>query len=236
MSSEPTSPSREPPRVLVLDADAASRSSHADVLRRAGFATREAESAASAELALADVLPHLVLLDPVLPGEDGLGFAGRVRDEHAGTALIALARDGSVDDKVAALAVVDDYVAKPAHPAELVARVRAVLRRTAGTSPGVLRFADLTLNEQTHEARRGPTLLDLTPREFDLLRFLMLNPRRVLTKDQILANVWETAGDGGTAHAVETYVSYLRSKLDASGPSRIRTVRGVGYSLTDAPR
>ena len=95
MSSEPTSPSREPPRVLVLDADAASRSSHADVLRRAGFATREAESAASAELALADVLPHLVLLDPVLPGEDGLGFAGRVRDEHAGTALIALARDGT---------------------------------------------------------------------------------------------------------------------------------------------
>ena len=147
--------------------------------------------------------------------------------------LIIVTRSDEVGDKVAGLAVADDYVTKPVFSAELVARVRAVLRRSARASEGIVRFADVVLNEHTHEVLRGDKRVDLTPLEFDLLHFLMLNPKRVLSKDQILANVWHPRGYRGDRRGVETYVSYLRKKLDRLGPPLIRTTRLVGYSLAE---
>jgi two-component system OmpR family response regulator len=125
----------------------------------------------------------------------------------------------------------DDYVTKPFSLAEIVARVQAILRRTAGDLPGdVLRFGDLVLDEGRHEVLRGDVLLELTATEFNLLRFFMLNPRRVVSKGQILQHVWRY-DFGGNTNVVETYVSYLRRKLDAVGPPLIRTVRQAGYML-----
>jgi two-component system OmpR family response regulator len=148
------------------------------------------------------------------------------------TAILFLtARDG-VEDKVDALrAGGDDYVTKPFSLAELVARVEAVLRRTTPALSGeILRFADVTLDELRHEVFRGDARVELTATEFSLLRFLMLNPERVLSKGQILENVWHY-DFAGNLNVVETYVSYLRKKLDALGPPLIRTVRQVGYIL-----
>ena len=128
----------------------------------------------------------------------------------------------------------DDYVTKPFSLAELVARVHAILRRTAGELPGdTLRFADLVLDEERHEVFRGEAPILLTATEFALLRFFMLNPRRVLSKGQILQNVWRY-DFGGNTNVVETYVSYLRKKLDAAGPQLIKTVRQAGYMLEAA--
>jgi two-component system OmpR family response regulator len=125
----------------------------------------------------------------------------------------------------------DDYVTKPFSLAEVVARVQAILRRTAGDLPGdVLRFGDLMLDESRHEVSRGDVRLELTATEFNLLRFFMLNPRRVVSKGQILQHVWRY-DFGGNTNVVETYVSYLRRKLDAVGPPLIRTVRQAGYML-----
>ena len=124
---------------------------------------------------------------------------------------------------------------KPFSLAEVVARVHAILRRTGGALPGdVLQFADLVLDEQRHEVRRGDTPVELTGTEFSLLRYFMLNPRRVLSKGQILQNVWRY-DFGGNSNVVETYVSYLRRKLDAVGPPLIKTVRQVGYMLEASP-
>jgi len=127
----------------------------------------------------------------------------------------------------------DDYVTKPFSLAEVVARIQAVLRRTKGSLPGdVLQFADLVLDENRHEVYRGDRQVVLTATEFSLLRFFMLNPRRVLAKAQILQNVWRY-DFGGNANVVETYVSYLRRKLDAVGPPLIRTIRQAGYMLDE---
>jgi two-component system, OmpR family, response regulator len=149
--------------------------------------------------------------------------------------LFLTAKDAT-ENKVEALrAGGDDYVTKPFSLAEVVARTQAILRRTAGDLPGdVLRFADVVLDEGRHEVYRGEREIPLTATEFSLLRFFMLNPRRVLSKTQILQNVWRY-DFGGNANVVETYVSYLRRKLDATGPSLIKTVRQVGYML-DASR
>ena len=130
-------------------------------------------------------------------------------------------------------ALADDYVTKPFSLAEIVARVQSVLRRTRGETDGAMRFADLTLDEATREVRRGDQAVELTRTEFELLRFLMLNPRRVLTKRQILDNVWHY-DFGGDANVVETYISYLRKKLDPLGPPLIQTVRLVGYALRES--
>ena len=156
----------------------------------------------------------------------------RLRERGFKTAILFLTAKDAVEDKVEALrAGGDDYVTKPFILAEIVARVQAILRRTNGDLPGdVLRFADLDLDESRHEVFRGETPIDLTATEFNLLRFFMLNPRRVLSKAQILQNVWRY-DFGGSRNVVETYVSYLRRKLDAAGPPLIRTVRQVGYML-----
>jgi two-component system OmpR family response regulator len=172
----------------------------------------------------------------MLPDISGIEVGRRMRERGFKTAILFLTAKDAVEDKVEALRVGgDDYVTKPFSLAEIVARVQAVLRRTNGGSPTeILRVADVRLDESRHEVFRGETHIELTATEFNLLRFFMLNPRRVLSKSQILQNVWHY-DFGGSGNVVETYVSYLRRKLDAAGPPLIRTVRQVGYIL-DAER
>jgi two-component system, OmpR family, response regulator len=167
----------------------------------------------------------------MMPDLDGLQVARRLREHPHPTPVIFLTARDATEDKLAGLALGDDYVTKPFTLAELIARVRAVLRRTRGAEERQLRFADLVLDEDTREAWRGETPVELTPTEFNLLHFLMLNPRRVLSKRQILEHVWHD--DLADPNVVETYVSYLRRKLDRLGPPLIRTVRLVGYALRE---
>jgi two-component system, OmpR family, response regulator len=168
----------------------------------------------------------------MLPDIEGIDVGRRIQERGFKTAILFLTAKETVENKVEALrAGGDDYVTKPFSLAEIVARVQAILRRTAGDLPGdVLRFGDLVLDEGRHEVSRGDVVLELTATEFNLLRFFMLNPRRVVSKGQILQHVWRY-DFGGNTNVVETYVSYLRRKLDAVGPPLIRTVRQAGYML-----
>ena len=219
-------------RVLVVDDEQSITDAVATALRYEGFETREAATGRLAEKAIDEFRPDLVVLDVMLPDLDGFSIARRLRDGRQRTPVIFLTAKDATEDKLAGLAVGDDYVTKPFSLAEIVARVRAVLRRTREDEDEILRFADLTLNEETREVWRSEEPVELTRTEFDLLRFLMLNPRRVLTKRQILDNVWHY-DFGGDANVVETCVSYLRKKLDRLGPSLIRTIRLVGYALRE---
>jgi two-component system OmpR family response regulator len=220
-------------RVLVVDDEQSITDAVATALRYEGFETREAATGRIAEKAIDEFRPDLVVLDVMLPDLDGFAIARRLRDGRQRTPVIFLTAKDATEDKLEGLAVGDDYVTKPFSLAEMVARVRAVLRRTrAEDDEEVLRFADLTLNEETREVWRSEEPVELTRTEFDLLRFFMLNPRRVLTKRQILDNVWHY-DFGGDPNVVETYVSYLRKKLDRLGPPLIRTIRLVGYALRE---
>ena len=232
--SEPRVELPGPGRVLVVDDESAITDAVATALRYEGFDTLEAASGRGAVQAIDEFRPDLVLLDVMLPDIDGFEIAKRLRDGRQRTPVIFLTAKDAAEDKLAGLAIGDDYVTKPFSLAEVVARVRAVLRRTRGEEEGVLRFADLVLNEETREVWRGGESIELTPTEFNLLRFFMLNPRRVLSKRQILDNVWHY-DFGGDPNVVETYVSYLRKKLDRLGPPLIQTIRLVGYALR-APR
>jgi two-component system OmpR family response regulator len=175
-----------------------------------------------------------MVLDIMLPDLDGFSVVRRLRSDNVPVSVVFLTARDATEDKVAGLTLGgDDYVTKPFSIEELVARVRAVLRRSQGPSAqnsGRLTFADLELDEDTREVWRGPESIQLTATEFKLLRYLMLNPRRVLTKAQILDHVWQYDFDGD-ANVVETYISYLRKKIDRVEPRLIHTVRGVGYSL-----
>jgi two-component system OmpR family response regulator len=217
-------------RVLVVDDEQSITDAVATALRYEGFETREAATGRIAEKAIDEFRPDLVVLDVMLPDLDGFAIARRLRDGRQRTPVIFLTAKDATEDKLAGLAVGDDYVTKPFSLAEIVARVRAVLRRTREEEDEILRFADLQLNEETREVWRADEPVELTRTEFDLLRFFMLNPRRVLTKRQILDNVWHY-DFGGDMNVVETYVSYLRKKLDRLGPPLIHTIRLVGYSL-----
>jgi two-component system OmpR family response regulator len=221
-------------RVVVADAETWARAALASALRRAGFSTREAADRESAERAVEEFRPDLVLLDPALANGAGLELA-RELGVHRGTPVLIVTRAETVEDRVAGLEVADDYVLKPADPSEVVARARAILRRTRGGSFGVLRFADIVLDEATHEVVRAGGKVELTPTEFELLRFFLLNPRRVLSKPEIHDAVWGEQSSGDTT-TVETYVSYLRKKLDRRGPPLIHTVRLVGYVLKRGAR
>ena len=209
----------------------------ATALRYEGFDVDEAGTGHAALTAVAQSEPDLIVLDWMLPDLEGIEVGRRLRAQGFKTAILFLtARDG-VENKVEALrAGGDDYVTKPFSLAEVVARIRAILRRTEGEAPGeVLAFGDVVLDEGRHEVSRGGTIVDLTATEFALLRFFLLNPRRVLSKGQILQNVWRY-DFGGNSNVVETYVSYLRRKLDALGPPLIRTVRQAGYILDAGSR
>lgn len=221
-------------RVLVVDDEESITDLVATTLRYEGFDVAVAADARSALSSLETFRPHLLVLDVMLPDLDGFEIARRLKlSGHRTPVLFLTARD-STEDKVRGLTLGgDDYVTKPFSLEELVARVRAVLRRTSPADPSKssrLVFADLEMDDDTHEVWRANEPVELTPTEYKLLRYLLLNPRRVLTKSQILDHVWHY-DFGGDGNVVETYVSYLRKKLDHLGSPLIHTVRGVGYSL-----
>jgi two-component system OmpR family response regulator len=219
-------------RVLVVDDEPNIAELVATALRYEGFEVRTAADGASALAAVRDLAPDLVVLDVMLPDLDGFDVTRRLRSEGFRAPVLFLTAKDAVEDKVAGLTIGgDDYLTKPFALDELIARVRAVLRRTRpGIEDDSLRFADLVMDEDTHEVWRGDAQVQLTPTEFKLLRYFLLNPRRVLSKTQLLEHVWEY-DFGGDPNILETYISYLRKKLNAVGPPVIQTVRGVGYSL-----
>jgi two-component system OmpR family response regulator len=223
-------------RILVVDDEPSIVDAVATALRYEGYDVLEAFTGREAlELATSSE-PDLIVLDRMLPDIEGIEVGRRLRARGFKTAVLFLTAKDATEDKVEALrAGGDDYVTKPFSLAEIVARIQSILRRTAGELPGdVLRFADLMLDETRHEVHRGETPIALTATEFSLLRYFMLNPRRVLSKSQILQNVWHY-DFGGNANVVETYVSYLRRKLHAAGPPLIRTIRQAGYMLEAGP-
>jgi two-component system OmpR family response regulator len=223
-------------RILVVDDEGSIVDAVATALRYEGFEVREASNGRDALGVVRDFDPDLIVLDWMLPDIEGIEVGRRLREQGFKTAILFLTAKDAVEHKVDALrAGGDDYVTKPFSLAEVVARVQAILRRTGGELPGdVIRFADLRLDESRHEVFRGETPIELTATEFSLLRFFLLNPRRVLSKGQILQNVWRY-DFGGNSNVVETYVSYLRRKLDAVGPPLIKTVRQAGYMLEAEP-
>jgi two-component system OmpR family response regulator len=174
-----------------------------------------------------------MVLDVMLPDMEGFEVARRLSAEHAGVPILFLSARDATADKVRGLTTGgDDYVTKPFSLEELIARLRNILRRTGafGESSSRLSFADLELDEDTFEVSRAGRPIELTATEFRLLRYLILNPRRVLTRGQLLDHVW-SYDFGGDARVLETYISYLRKKIDAEGPALLHTVRGVGYAL-----
>jgi two-component system OmpR family response regulator len=222
-------------KILVVDDEPSIVDAVATALRYEGFEVADAVNGRDALAAAVASEPDLAVLDWMLPDIQGIEVGRRLRERGFQTAILFLTAKDAVENKVEALrAGGDDYVTKPFSLAEIVARVQAILRRTGSDLPGeVLRYADLVLDETRHEVARGETRIDLTATEFNLLRYFLLNPRRVLSKGQILQNVWRY-DFGGNANVVETYVSYLRRKLDAAGPPLIRTVRQAGYMLESA--
>jgi two-component system OmpR family response regulator len=222
-----------PVRVLVVDDEPNITDLVATALRYEGFDVATASGGRAAIEQVASYRPHLVVLDVMMPDLDGFEVARRLRQEGRRVPVLFLTARDATEDKVRGLTLGgDDYVTKPFSLEELLARVRAVLRRVADSSEASARltFSDLELDEETREVFRGQTPIELTPTEFKLLRYLMLNPRRVLSKAQILDYVWEY-DFGGDANVVETYISYLRKKIDTLGPPLIHTLRGAGYSL-----
>jgi two-component system OmpR family response regulator len=223
-------------RILVVDDEPHITDLVAMALRYEGFVVETAATGRTALKAVEEFRPALVLLDIMLPDFDGFTVAERLGTSRTRPPILFLTARDAVEDKVRGLTLGgDDYVTKPFSLEELVARVRALLRR-AGTAEesGPIVFADLELDDDMHEVRRGGTPIDLTATEFRLLRFLMQNAPRVLSKAQILDHVWQY-DFGGDANIVETYVSYLRKKVDTLGPPLIQTVRGVGYRLSAPP-
>ncbi len=228
----------EPLRVLVVDDEPYITDVLSSALVFEGFATEEAATGAEALAKARRGHFDCIVLDVMLPDGDGFAVCRTLRDEDVTTPVVFLTARDSGADKLEGLALGDDYVTKPFHIDELVARIRAVLRRSAVSSRSaeggaLLRYADLVVDLDTHEAWRGDRPLDLTATEFRLLAFLSANPRRVLSKGQILDSVWEK-GFEGESNIVEIYISYLRKKVDREGPPLIRTVRGAGYVLRAA--
>ncbi|HEV2361977.1 MAG TPA: response regulator transcription factor [Acidimicrobiales bacterium] len=229
-------PTTRKQRILVVDDEPSIVDAVATALRYEGFEVEEAKTGRAALSAAQENSHDLMVLDVMLPDLDGLEVTRRLRSDGVRTPVLFLTAKDSLQDKLAGLTVGgDDYVTKPFALAEIVARVRVILRRTGRETEdeGVYRFADLELDENAHEARRSGQLLQLTATEFALLRYFMLNPRRVLSKSQILDHVWHY-DFGGDGNVVETYVSYLRKKLERLGPPLIHTIRLVGYTLREA--
>jgi two-component system OmpR family response regulator len=224
-------------RVLVVDDEPSIVEVISMALRYQGFTVETAATGHEAISAVTRFKPHLMVLDVMLPDMEGFDVAERLGAQRAGVPIIFLTARDATEDKVRGLTGGgDDYMTKPFSLEELVARIRTILRRTgqADAETGRLVFEDLELDEESHEVTRAGVDIELTATEYRLLRYLMLNPRRVMTRAQILDHVWDY-DFGGDGRVLETYISYLRKKLDAHGPSLIRTVRGVGYAL-QAPR
>ena len=224
----------EKARILVVDDEPNITELVSMALRYEGFEVDVAADGRTALTKAQTFRPHLMVLDVMLPDLDGFGVLRRIRADGQPVSVVFLTARDATEDKVNGLTLGgDDYVTKPFSVEELVARVRAVLRRTNGgaaAGSSRLTFADLELDEDTREVWRGDERIELTATEFKLLRYLMLNARRVLSKAQILDHVWQY-DFGGDANVVETYISYLRKKIDKVEPRLIHTVRGVGYTL-----
>ena len=222
---------------LVVDDEANLTELLSMALRYEGWDVRTAGTGTAAVRAAKDFGPDAVVLDMMLPDFDGMEVLRRMREHDEAVPVLFLTAKDAVEDRVAGLtAGGDDYVTKPFSLEEVVARVRALMRRTAVSaaegSP-VLVVGDLTLDEDSHEVTRGGEEIVLTATEFELLRYLMRNPRRVLSKAQILDRVWHY-DFGGQANVVELYISYLRKKIDAGRDPMIHTMRGAGYVLKPA--
>src|SRR5213595_3311692 len=226
-----------PIRVLVVDDEPSLAELLASVLSYEGWEIRTAGDGSGAVRAAREFRPDAVVLDIMLPDFDGLEVLRRVRTELPHVCVLFLTARDAVEDRVAGItAGGDDYVTKPFSLEEVLARLRGLLRRanlTRAQTEGSLVVGDLTMDEDAREVRRDGDLIDLTATEFELLRFLMRNPRRVLSKAQILDRVWNY-DFGGQAHVVELYISYLRKKIDVGREPVIHTVRGVGYVLKPA--
>ncbi|GAA2902228.1 response regulator transcription factor [Pseudonocardia halophobica] len=226
-----------PVRVLVVDDEATLSDLLSMALRYEGWEVRSAGDGLTAVRTARDFKPDAVVLDIMLPDLDGLEVLRRLRADNPEVPVLFLTAKDAVEDRVAGLtAGGDDYVTKPFSLEELVARLRGLLRRagmTAARQGSELVVGDLVLDEDSHEVRRGDTDVELTATEFELLRFLMRNPKRVLSKAQILDRVWHY-DFGGQSNVVELYVSYLRKKIDAGRAPMIHTVRGAGYVLKPA--
>jgi len=202
-------------------------------LRFQGFEVETASAGAEAVDKARTFRPDLLVLDVMMPGLDGFGVVQRLRQNGDRTPVLFLTAKDATEDKVRGLTLgADDYVTKPFSLEEVVARIRAVLRRTASgvDAPSRLVFADIELDEDTHEVWKAGELVPLSPTEFKLLRYFMENTGRVLSKSQILDHVWHY-DFGGDANVVESYVSYLRRKVDTTEPRLLHTLRGVGYVL-----
>jgi two-component system OmpR family response regulator len=230
-------PDGTPIRVLVVDDEPNLAEVMSSVLRHEGWDVRSAGTGRSAVRTGREFRPDLIVLDMMLPDFDGLEVMRRLRADNPRVGVLFLTARDSVEDRIAGItAGGDDYVTKPFSLEEVLARLRGMLRR-AGMSHNhadtQLAVADLTMDEDAREVRRAGGLVVLTATEFELLRYLMRNPRRVLSKAQILDRVWNY-DFGGQAHVVELYISYLRKKIDAGHEPLIHTVRGVGYVLKTA--
>jgi two-component system, OmpR family, response regulator len=220
-------------RILVVDDEPNIVDVVSMALRFQGFTIETAGTGGEALSKVASFKPHLIVLDVMLPDMEGFDVAQRLGAQRARVPIIFLTARDATDDKIRGLTIGgDDYVTKPFSLEELVARIRSILRRSGLAEPesSRLTFEDIELDEDAHEVTRAGNNVELTATEYRLLRYLMLNPRRVLTRSQLLEHVWEY-DFGGDARVLETYVSYLRKKLDAYGPPLIHTVRGVGYAL-----
>ena len=233
MMSPTSTPDNQQQRILVVDDEPNLVEVLTMALRFQGFTVETASTGREALTAVSNFKPHLMVLDVMLPDMEGFDVAARLGAQRTGVPIIFLTARDATEDKVRGLSGGgDDYMTKPFSLEELVARIRTILRRTGHASPesGHLVFEDLELDEDAHEVSRDGRTIELTATEFRLLRYLMLNPRRVLTRAQLLDHVWNYYF-GGDARVLETYISYLRKKVDAGRPSLIHTVRGVGYTL-----
>ncbi|WUV84970.1 response regulator transcription factor [Streptomyces sp. NBC_01476] len=235
-----TRPDGSPVRVLVVDDEPDLTEVLAGVLRYEGWQVRTAGDVSSALAQARDFEPDAVVLDIMLPDGNGLAALRGLRAARPDVCVLFLTARDSVEDRIAGItAGGDDYVTKPFSLEEVLARLRGLLRRAGMTrargDTALLVVGDLTVDEDAREVSRGGEAIDLSPTEFELLRYLMRNPRRVLSKAQILEQVW-SYDFGGQAHVVELYISYLRRKIDAGREPMIHTVRGAGYVLKAVPR
>jgi two-component system OmpR family response regulator len=225
-------------RAVVVDDEDSLTDLLSMALRYEGWDVKLASDGQKALAVIREFRPDVVVLDVMLPDIDGLSVLSRLRADGIQTPVLFLTAKDAVDDRVAGLTVGgDDYVTKPFSLEELVARLRALIRRSAitlaATEESVIEVGDLRLDEDSYEVQRSGRLVELTATEFELLRYLMRNPRRVLSKAQILDRVW-SYDFGGRASVVEIYISYLRKKIDTLGSPMIHTVRGFGYILKPA--
>ena len=220
-------------RVLVVDDEPSIVDAISMTLRHQGYSVEAAESGKDALAMVTKWRPDVIVLDVMLPDVDGFEVARRLSADNEPVPILFLSALDNTEDKVRGLTIGGyDYVTKPFSLEELIARLRNILRRVGALrdEPRLLRFADLELDEDTLEVSRAGEEIELTGTELRLLRYLMLNPRRVLTREQLLDHVWGYDFDG-YPRVLETYISYLRKKIDAQGTPLLHTIRGIGYSL-----